>query len=875
MAEKTRTDERRAAWRVGLAAIGWLLALFAWAALLSFDPADPPSASVWPLNAAPANLCGAIGATVAWHSYYYLGMGAFALLLVATAGLAAWSRGGSLPDLWLRAIGAALIVAVAACFAASFVSPSERWTPMGAGGVLGTVLSGLLMARLQGFGTLCVLALGLVVGMILAADVLFLGLFRSAHWLGRRSGVALARGGAAVASAGAAVATGVAQASQRISAPQSPAPKNGKAEPPRPTRFEPAQGELALAAQRRPSRGKPADEEESGAPPHDERGADRAGAPKETAPAARKPADDEPRSAPGKREAEDDEDPESENAAAAAKPAPPRAAAPPAEQRPAGLVVRDVSASARPSAPPPGPKKPAPLFPSSPADEKYELPPLPLLDAATPIDRSAIESVCREKAHVLAQTLNEFRLEVQVVAIETGPVITVFELRLAPGIKVSQIASLTNDIARALKAPAVRVVAPLPGKNTIGIEVPNTDKEKVRLRDVIENSASRTHDYALPLYLGKDAAGQPLVADLTRMPHLLIAGTTGSGKSVCVTSIIMSFLLTRTPAEVNLILVDPKVVELAMYKDVPHLMCPIITEMAKAEQILDWATTKMDERYELLAEAGVKDIRSYNRLGRELLKERLSATDEEMAKVPVHLPYIVIVIDELADLMMTSAKEVEFYLARLAQKSRAVGIHLIVSTQRPQANVVTGLIKSNLPSRIAFRVASRLDSRIVLDQNGGEVLMGQGDMLFLPPGQSKLVRSQGTFISDEELRSVVSFCKQQRGPQYHPELVRMPGKGGESGGERDELFDQAVEIIIESGRGSVSLLQRRLTIGYGRASRLIDQMYGAGIIGEYKGSQAREVMLTLDEWRAIRSQRDTEEAAEAEVSTDASESRSE
>jgi DNA segregation ATPase FtsK/SpoIIIE, S-DNA-T family len=525
--------------------------------------------------------------------------------------------------------------------------------------------------------------------------------------------------------------------------------------------------------------------------------------------------------------------------------------------RPSAPKVTDLSAKAER----PQQKLMALEFPTKIGD--YELPNLSMLEDPEVIDKSAIESLCREKAYILEQTLQEFRLEVQVVAIETGPVITVFELKLAAGIKVSQIASLTNDMARALKAPAVRVVAPLPGKNTIGIEVPNLDKEKVRLKDLIRATGARGENYGIPLYLGKDASGASLVADLTKMPHCLIAGTTGSGKSVCISSIIMSILLTRTPEEVQLILVDPKVVELAMFKDIPHLMCPIVTEMSKAEGILDWAATKMDERYALLAEAGVKDIRSYNKLGKEMLKERMHIeTDEEMAQIPVKLPFLVIVIDELADLMMTSAKEVEFYLCRIAQKSRAVGIHLIVSTQRPQANVVTGLIKSNLPSRIAFRVASRLDSRIVLDQNGGEVLMGQGDMLFLPPGSSKLLRAQGSYISDEELRAVVKHCKAQGQPSYHPELIRMP-KAGDEGGERDELFDQAVELILESGRGSVSLLQRRLTIGYSRASRLVEQMYAAGIVGEYKGSQAREILLSKDEWHALRAQRNREEAAEA------------
>jgi len=355
-----------------------------------------------------------------------------------------------------------------------------------------------------------------------------------------------------------------------------------------------------------------------------------------------------------------------------------------------------------------------------------------------------------------------------------------------------------------------------------------------------------------------------LISDLTKMPHLLIAGTTGSGKSVCVASLITSLLMTRTPDQVNMILIDPKVVELAMFKDIPHLMCPIVTEISKAEAILDWAATKMDERYALFAEAGVKDIRSYNALGEQELRRRLQVEeeDEEVLGVPVYLPRIVIIIDELADLMMTSPKEVEFFLCRLAQKSRAIGIHLVVSTQRPQANVVTGLIKSNMSCRIAFRVSSRLDSRIVLDQNGGETLMGQGDMLFLPPGSAKLIRAQGTFVAEDELRAVVKHVRAQAEPDYHPELIRTPKPGGETTAERDELFDQAVEIIIETGRGSVSLLQRRLTIGYSRASRLIDQMYNAGIVGEYKGSQAREVIMSQEEWEAVKAARDREEAAE-------------
>lgn len=481
--------------------------------------------------------------------------------------------------------------------------------------------------------------------------------------------------------------------------------------------------------------------------------------------------------------------------------------------------------------------------------DNWEFPPLHLLHEPEYGFNAQQESIVRAKARMLEQTLEEFRVDARVVEIDTGPVITMFELQVGAGIKVSQVASLSNDIARALKAPAVRVVAPIPGKNTVGIEVPNVDKEKVRIKELLNLAGAKAQKMALPLFMGKDASGAALLADLATMPHMLVAGTTGSGKSICINSMIASFLMTKKPDEVKLILVDPKMVEMSQFKEVPHLMSPIVTDMARAEQILDWAVTKMDERYELLAEARVRNIAAYNKLGEEEIVRRFEpSTDEEKAKIPMKLPYIVIVIDELADLMMTSAKEVEHHLARLAQKSRAVGIHIIVATQRPEAKVVTGLIKSNMPCRVAFRVASRMDSRIVLDQNGAEVLMGQGDMLFLPPGSHKLIRAQGTLLEDEELHSIIEFLTKQAQPEFHPQLMRLKAKGIEDSGERDPLFEQAVEYVLQTKRGSVSLLQRRLSIGYSRASRLIEQMAEAGIVGDFKGSQAREVVITPEDW---------------------------
>ena len=827
----SRSEQRRLAFKFSLSTIAWLACLFAWVSVVTFSVADWPSTSVWPQNSPPSNWCGVVGAWFAYQLIYYLGIGAWPLLVLITAAVAARTHSLRLPDPGLRCIGLGLLCVSICTFAAMFVSPSPRFAVSGPGGLLGTAAAHLLTNKLQTPGTLIVLTCTLIVGLVLTADQLVIRLF---HWLlgtGKRSAPALIRGaGQALANAKSSIAAGVSTISGRLatagadlqscrSATAGPTPKSN-----RPTE------QLTLELDEESE-----DEEEY----EDEDGE------------INDSVDENVEEEETADELDENETPEEPNAPTV------------------GLLAKQAAAASADDAGEPsarqltgGTARPY----SSGDDTEYELPSLTLLEDAEEIDKQSIEILCREKAYILKQTLNEFRLEVQVVAIETGPVITVFELKLAPGIKVSQIASLSNDMARALKAPAVRVVAPLPGKNTIGIEVPNVDKEKVRLKDLMCMATARTRSFAIPLYLGKDASGQALITDLTRMPHVLLAGTTGSGKSVCVSSVISSVLMTRRPDEVNLILVDPKVVELSMFKDIPHLMCPIVTEVTRAESILDWAATKMDERYALFAEAGVKDIHSYNGLGKEKLRERmqLDEDDDDMAGVPVHLPYIVIVIDELADLMMTSAKEVEFYLCRLAQKSRAVGIHLIVSTQRPQANVVTGLIKSNLPCRVAFRVSSRLDSRIVLDQNGGETLMGQGDMLFLPPGSAKLVRAQGTFVSDDELRAIVKHVRGQGQPNYLPELMRIPKNAGEGGGERDELFDQAVDIIIETGRGSVSLLQRRLTIGYSRASRLVDQMYDAGIVGEYKGSQAREVIMSKEDWQSLKAMRDREEAGSDE-----------
>jgi S-DNA-T family DNA segregation ATPase FtsK/SpoIIIE len=465
------------------------------------------------------------------------------------------------------------------------------------------------------------------------------------------------------------------------------------------------------------------------------------------------------------------------------------------------------------------------------------------------------EAQADQKRAILQQTLNDFQVAAQVVGHMTGPVITLYELSLAPGVKVSQVASLSTDIARALAVPGVRIVSPLPNKDTVGVEVPNLQKEVVRIRELMDMRPDAEKKMFLPLYLGKDAGGGAIVSDLAKMPHMLIAGTTGSGKSVCINTIIMSLLLTRQPDEVRFILVDPKMVEMAAFENIRHLLCPVVNDMKRAEEILEWAATKMDERYELLKDAMVKNIAEYNKLSPEEMYKRLGIEDEEEKNaIQTRLPYYVIIIDELADLIMTN-KDVEGHIIRIAQKARAVGIHLILATQRPSVNVVTGLIKSNMPSRISFKVASRQESRIVLDANGAEVLLGQGDMLFLQPGMGPLglMRAQGTYVDDSEIHAIVASIRSQGEPAYNSELMKIGSASFEDGdGERDELFDKAVEIVLASQRGSVSLLQRRLAIGYSRSSRIIDQMAQAGLLGDYKGSQARECLMTLEDWRIFK-----------------------
>lgn len=480
----------------------------------------------------------------------------------------------------------------------------------------------------------------------------------------------------------------------------------------------------------------------------------------------------------------------------------------------------------------------------------YRFPPLDLLEP-TLDDQVTDKDELRKHAEAIERRLGSHNVEAKVVRVSAGPAVTVYELELAEGTRVTSIPKFAPDLAAALKAFSVRVVAPIPGKHTIGIEVPNERRSLVRMRELCELREPGKTPETVPLFLGRDVAGQPLIADLARMPHLLIAGATGSGKSVCINSILLSVLLTKSPDDIRLILIDPKMVELQNYAKIPHLLCPVVTSMKRVQGVLEWSVETMEQRYALLSKAGVRNLKDYNALGEEKLRERLGkAFDPE--HTPIRMPTIVMIIDEFADLMAVAANEVEVSIQRLAQKSRAVGIHVILATQRPSRDVITGLIKANLPTRLAFQVSSRIDSRVVLDANGAEQLLGHGDMLYIPPGTNRLVRAQGTYIADEEIHAITEFLEESGQEQvFETALAQVPTGSNRKAKERDDLYEDAVRAVLEEQRGSATLIQRKLSVGYTRASRLIEIMAEDGIVGEFVGSKSREVMMTLDEWEAI------------------------
>lgn len=473
------------------------------------------------------------------------------------------------------------------------------------------------------------------------------------------------------------------------------------------------------------------------------------------------------------------------------------------------------------------------------AKEEYSLPSLSILQDP-PSEAAETDEVIMSKARQLEETLDHFGIEAKVVEIHQGPVITSFEVEPAVGVKVNRITSLENDIALGLKAKSIRIVAPIPGKSAIGIEVPNDNPRIVSLKEVLSHPDYIENPSKLKIALGKDILGEVVVADLGEMPHLLIAGTTGSGKTVCINALIASILFNATPRDVRFLMVDPKMVELVHYDGLPHLITPVVRDVKKLAPILKWIIHEMELRYELLAHTGVRNIDSYNQMDeRDISIENLPQVINDDGK----MPYLVIIIDELADIMVIAQNQVEDAITRLAQLSRAVGIHMVLATQRPSVDVITGVIKANFPCRISFQVSSKVDSRTVLDMNGAETLLGRGDMLYLPANLSKPVRLQGVLVKDEEIKSLVEFLSEDTEPEYYEDIFKSQDSSYHSGEEEpDELYEEAVRIVKESGRASVSYLQRRLRIGYTRAARLIDRMEEDGIVGPFQGSRARAIM---------------------------------
>ena len=482
------------------------------------------------------------------------------------------------------------------------------------------------------------------------------------------------------------------------------------------------------------------------------------------------------------------------------------------------------------------------------------LPPLKLLDEPAPDVEALSAETLEYTSRLIEKKLGDFGVQAKVLAAYPGPVITRYEIEPAIGVKGSQIMNLSKDLARALSVISIRVVETIPGKSCMGLELPNPHRQTVRLSEILSSQAYHDLNAPLTLALGKDIAGNPVVTDLSKMPHLLVAGTTGSGKSVGINAMILSLLYKSEPRDVRLILVDPKMLELSVYQDIPHLLAPVVTDMKQAAYALTWCVAEMERRYKLMSWIGVRNLSGYNHKIADAEKSgnpvQDPATLESGEPQPLEkLPHIVVVIDELADLIMVTGKKVEELIARLAQKARAAGIHLILATQRPSVDVITGLIKANIPTRIAFQVSSKVDSRTILDQQGAEALLGQGDMLYLPPGTGLPQRVHGAYVSDQEVHKVVDYLKALGRPDYvegvldEPELRSLGEAGGEGGGESDPLYDQAVELVLKTRRPSISLVQRHLRIGYNRAARLIEQMEQSGLVSSMQSNGNREVLV--------------------------------
>jgi S-DNA-T family DNA segregation ATPase FtsK/SpoIIIE len=770
------------------ASLIWLIAL------VSYSAADP----VWFFNTGstlpPTNFAGRVGAFLAELSFQLVGYAAYLVpVIMAVAGWHYfWCRALDAPS--TKAFGGALLCGCAAAFLAlAFGTADIAGKKFRAGGYLGSAVAELLAEYLNRTGSI-----------ILILTLIFLSIILSTQFsFGRLVG---AIGGMLADQWAAMIGAMRARRDERQREKQRQEVLK--------KHFEKQKGE--------------------GKAPAGESGRERGPDPEVAAAAARAV-----KARFAAREVED------------APPKPSRTAAM------VGAAAAAIKAASSKPTPPPAIKKmpvavPAPLplpeperLPAERKKGEYAFPPMALLDAPK-TERKIDERELMEGARLLEEKSREFSVEGSVVQIHPGPVVTTYEFKPDAGVKYSKITGLADDLCLAMQAESV-LIDRIPGKSTVGIQIPNPNREQISMRELLESDAYRRSHSKLTLALGKSIHGEPFVADLATMPHLLIAGSTGTGKSVSVNAMLSSILFRATPEDVRLIMVDPKRLELGMYEDIPHLLTPVVVDPKQASNALRWAVREMEERYKTLAAVGVRNIEQYNRnIKLEQAEKPGPVLDANGAEIKP-LPFIVVLIDELADLMMVAGNEVEESIARLAQMARAVGIHLILATQRPSVDVITGLIKANLPARISFRVSSKIDSRTILDGNGAEQLLGKGDMLFLPPASSRFVRLHGPYISEQETARLASFLRKQGKPTYDDTITADDkAAGGELEFDKDDLYDEAARIVVSSGQASISYLQRRLRIGFSRAARLVDMMEAEGLVSSAAGGKAREVLVKKD-----------------------------
>jgi DNA segregation ATPase FtsK/SpoIIIE, S-DNA-T family len=816
------------AWPLGLGLGLALAGIFIGASLVTHDSHDPGAiAPNYPVRAEAANACGLAGAYLSGHLLGAYGAGAFCLVpLAVIIGLhAAIHR--RMPKSWSTGTGLFLIVAAVSAWAsisslaaagqheqtalANFAAARSLPDP---GGMLGNVIAPAAVHYLGRIGAYIVVLTALLAGLLLAARGLTVFT------------ICLVGRGMAAGARRAAVSVGI----------QKPNPAEVAAA---------AAAAEAKETRRRFTLRTVGEEEKEKETPQ--------GAATE-APvrfASQRAAEDAP-AAPAKRTRKKKEPVEAapiDVAEALGRARPEATTEPAAEEAPAAA---------------PAPEQPVTIEDAEWLPADFKLPDMSLLEVRDERTEVTPESL-RERGKLLVSTLKEFRIDTRLVQIDRGPTVTLYELALAAGIPVGRIHSLQDNIAMAMRSTSVRIVAPIPGKDTIGIEVPNIEREIVRLRPVLEEFGAAASKMAIPVALGRDASGAPIMKDLAHMPHMLVAGETGSGKSVCLNAILVSILMTKRPDEVKLLLVDPKMVELTSYAGVPHLITPIVTDMKRSAAVFEWAVEEMERRFKMLyalsSEEPLKNIESYNALTPEERMGRAQG-DANREAFRARMPYLVVIVDEFADLMSIAPKETEYAITRLAQKSRAVGLHIVLATQRPSVDVITGLIKTNMPMRIAFRLPSRIDSRTILNRNGAETLVGRGDMLIQDPGTSNLQRAKGALVEDHEIGKVVRFLKKQADPRYQVDLERLaaaeePGWGDESGAPsgggnqpRDERFDEAAKLVLATGRASATFLQRRMSLGFARAAKIVDQMAEAGIVGEQKGAKDRDLLITLEAYES-------------------------